>query len=470
MTRAAAAAKRTVHPAARVFAVLCVCFRGARGGPPGSSGHGDRGPACPARLPVLDVTMAAFGTLRVRGVGAGLLPPDAPFALRLRGGGETRFVWNAQGCSRLKTVEIAGTWDGWEVRQQLLYEHGQGWVGTKSLEPGRYEFKFILDDTHWTHSEDVPKHMCALGVYNNVLEIGGEGWTGSQGAWAPPVDADSSTDHILRRSLSANKVCDLVSSLSDRAVSPAMLNPEGPSVPGEGSKHANHTLRAGNSESRANQPPLTRSSDWRTQAEVRAEEKMRLERMYKDAADAATARKNAALLEAKAKAASVEQISADAKQALEQAALAEREEAHYRWQADEALKSAAEAADRRAKAHEISESIAFVLEQASAASEAATQDLRCAMEEEEDAMNALATATGQAGTASADLRRAVQNEVEVEEAAAKAAAEAAAELEKQRAEAAAQEQQRQAALDAEAAASAAHVKVRASVRAPCPVS
>ena len=469
MTRAGASAGRTVHPAARVLAVLCVCFRGARGGPPGSCGHGDRGPACPARLPVLDVTMAAFGALRVCGVGAGSLAPDAPFALRLRGGGETRFVWNAQGCNRLKTVEIAGTWDGWEVRQQLLYEHGQGWVGTKSLEPGRYEFKFILDDTHWTHSEDVPKHMCALGVYNNVLEIGGEGWTGSQGA--PPVDADSSADHILRRSLSANKVCDLISSLSDRAVSPAMLKSGGPSVPGEGSKHANHTLWAGNSESRANQPPLARSSGWRTQAEARVEEKMRVERMYKDAADAATARKNAALLEAKAKAASVEQISADAKQALEQAALAEREEAHYRWQADEALKSAAEAADRRAKAHEISESIAFVLEQASAASEAATRDLRSAMEEEEDAANALAAATGQARTASEDLRRAVQNEVEVEEAAAKAAAEAAAEFAKQqRAEAAAQEQQRRAALDAKAAASAAHVKVRASVGAQCPVS
>jgi len=70
-------------------------------------------------------------------------------------------------------VEVMGTWDGWLQRTQLTYTPGQGWSGKLELEPGRYAFKYILDDTQWTHSESLPKQFCAVGVFNNALEVEG---------------------------------------------------------------------------------------------------------------------------------------------------------------------------------------------------------------------------------------------------------------------------------------------------------
>ena len=93
--------------------------------------------------------------------------------MRLRGGVSTSvgFQWNKDGSERLKLVEVAGTWDGWLSRHKLSYTEAQGWTGSLNLEPGRYEYKFILDDSQWTHSEDEPKQVCAVGVFNNVLQV-----------------------------------------------------------------------------------------------------------------------------------------------------------------------------------------------------------------------------------------------------------------------------------------------------------
>ena len=81
--------------------------------------------------------------------------------------------WKHEGCEKLKMVEVMGTWDGWLQRTQLTYTPGQGWSGKLELEPGRYAFKYILDDTQWTHSESLPKQFCAVGVFNNALEVEG---------------------------------------------------------------------------------------------------------------------------------------------------------------------------------------------------------------------------------------------------------------------------------------------------------
>lgn len=96
-------------------------------------------------------------------------PPWSSFAAK--GGIPTHILWNHEGFERLQMVEVAGTWDGWMSRTQLSFVPGKGWSTNLPLLPGKYEYKFILDDFHWTHSEDVPKQGCAVGVFNNVIEV-----------------------------------------------------------------------------------------------------------------------------------------------------------------------------------------------------------------------------------------------------------------------------------------------------------
>jgi 1,4-alpha-glucan branching enzyme len=77
-----------------------------------------------------------------------------------------------------KDVFVAGTFNDWNPHQERLVRNKSGqWRATLWLEPGRYEYKFIIDGV-WTCSpsceEGEPCPHCvmnAFGTMNRVLLV-----------------------------------------------------------------------------------------------------------------------------------------------------------------------------------------------------------------------------------------------------------------------------------------------------------
>ena len=253
------------------------------------------------------------------------------------------FQWNKDGSERLKIVEIAGTWDGWASRHKLAYTEGHGWTGSMALDPGRYEYKFILDDSQWTHSEDEPKQVCAVGVFNNVLQV------------AEPISYSGAPESSTNRN-DTIVASGGVRTDEDKQHAKADLSAGNPSVQSlDASLLGQMAGSKGNT--RASNSLWENTTPWHAAAVERAAERKRaeeVEAVYKEAADLASARKDAALEVATAKAAAVEQVARDAAQAEEEARRAEDEEAYYRHAEIAARKAAEAAASRKAAALQVS--------------------------------------------------------------------------------------------------------------------
>ena len=76
--------------------------------------------------------------------------------------------------SKAHTVAIAGDFNGWDPQANLLEDpEGDGiWTGTLKLEPGRYEYMFVLDGEKWFPDPNALRYVKdGFGNRNAILEI-----------------------------------------------------------------------------------------------------------------------------------------------------------------------------------------------------------------------------------------------------------------------------------------------------------
>jgi hypothetical protein len=72
------------------------------------------------------------------------------------------------------TVAITGDFNGWNTHANLLEDpEGDGiWTGTLKLEPGRYEYMFVLDGEKWFPDPNALRYVKdGFGNKNAILEI-----------------------------------------------------------------------------------------------------------------------------------------------------------------------------------------------------------------------------------------------------------------------------------------------------------
>ena len=76
--------------------------------------------------------------------------------------------------SKAHTVAIAGDFNGWNPQAIILEDpEGDGiWTGTLKLEPGRYEYMFVLDGEKWLPDPNALRYVKdGFGNKNAILEI-----------------------------------------------------------------------------------------------------------------------------------------------------------------------------------------------------------------------------------------------------------------------------------------------------------
>lgn len=76
--------------------------------------------------------------------------------------------------SKAHTVAIAGDFNGWNPQANILEDpEGDGiWTGTLKLEPGRYEYMFVLDGEKWLPDPNALRYVKdGFGNRNAILEI-----------------------------------------------------------------------------------------------------------------------------------------------------------------------------------------------------------------------------------------------------------------------------------------------------------
>jgi len=69
-------------------------------------------------------------------------------------------------------VTVAGSFNDWNPETWELTKNGKGnWAGKFEIEPGRYEYRFVVDgnwENDQNNNEIVPN---SLGTFNNVLVV-----------------------------------------------------------------------------------------------------------------------------------------------------------------------------------------------------------------------------------------------------------------------------------------------------------
>jgi hypothetical protein len=78
------------------------------------------------------------------------------------------------GDNKAHTVAIAGDFNGWSPQANLLEDpDGDGiWTATLDLEPGRYEYMFVLDGEKWFPDPNALRYVKdGFGNKNAILEI-----------------------------------------------------------------------------------------------------------------------------------------------------------------------------------------------------------------------------------------------------------------------------------------------------------
>ena len=76
--------------------------------------------------------------------------------------------------NKAHTVAIAGDFNGWNPQTDILEDpEGDGiWTGTLNLEPGRYEYMFVMDGEKWFPDPNALRYVKdGFGNKNAILEI-----------------------------------------------------------------------------------------------------------------------------------------------------------------------------------------------------------------------------------------------------------------------------------------------------------
>ena len=95
--------------------------------------------------------------------------PDTPFICSA----EVQFSLRISD-GKSHTVAIAGDFNGWNPQANFLEDpDGDGiWTGTLKLEPGRYEYMFVLDGEKWFPDPNALRYVKdGFGNRNAILEI-----------------------------------------------------------------------------------------------------------------------------------------------------------------------------------------------------------------------------------------------------------------------------------------------------------
>lgn len=77
------------------------------------------------------------------------------------------FIWPHWGSH----VEVAGNYDGWKSRTVLKKQSDGKFVVVMDLDPGTYEYKFIVDG-EWHHDGEQRFGYDGNGNVNNIMEVG----------------------------------------------------------------------------------------------------------------------------------------------------------------------------------------------------------------------------------------------------------------------------------------------------------
>ena len=91
------------------------------------------------------------------------LPPDTDMLLDL----EIPIEFSCAGAS--KSVEIAGTFNGWKP-EPLAYSCNGEWITTLKMAPGVHYYKYVVDG-EWMHNPNKECHEDEKGNINNVVRI-----------------------------------------------------------------------------------------------------------------------------------------------------------------------------------------------------------------------------------------------------------------------------------------------------------
>jgi 1,4-alpha-glucan branching enzyme len=71
-------------------------------------------------------------------------------------------------------VVIVGDFNGWSTTADPMYDREEkgAWSITLPLQPGRYEYKFLVDGEKWIADPGNPKKSKdGFGAYNSVVEV-----------------------------------------------------------------------------------------------------------------------------------------------------------------------------------------------------------------------------------------------------------------------------------------------------------
>jgi len=98
---------------------------------------------------------------------------EAVSSKRLKYGAEYReveFSYQFPG-KKLKSVQISGSFDKWQIRHPLEYNPiSNNWCTKMHLLPAVYEYKFLIDGSQWSCNSDERKRD-TKGIYLNVKEV-----------------------------------------------------------------------------------------------------------------------------------------------------------------------------------------------------------------------------------------------------------------------------------------------------------
>jgi len=83
------------------------------------------------------------------------------------GSGITSFIWTYNPFATLCTVY--GEWNDWEEGYKLD-KCGEDWIATVRMHPGRYQYKFYIDD-EWLYDMSEPVERDECGNINNMREV-----------------------------------------------------------------------------------------------------------------------------------------------------------------------------------------------------------------------------------------------------------------------------------------------------------
>jgi len=78
--------------------------------------------------------------------------------------------YSSQQAEECPAVDIAGSFNSWQ-RVSMVRQPDGGWTTTLKLEPGSYQFKFIVDDNVWRHDPGQPTTDDNMGGLNNVIDV-----------------------------------------------------------------------------------------------------------------------------------------------------------------------------------------------------------------------------------------------------------------------------------------------------------